>query len=90
MAQGASFRNGAVICPSMAYSWANLAKIRMANPGGLKTLRLGWRALKDPQFYVWLGWFCYNCLLPGRSDYNHQSCGQLAWLRSVSNMDKVC
>ena len=81
VSQVASYRNGAIICQSMAASWAS-ANLIAANPGELKSVRLSWRALTDPSFYVWAGWFWFNSLWPGRAEYNHQSCRLLAWLRS--------
>ena len=82
MSQVASFRNGAIICQSMAASWASQHLIA-SNPGELKSVRLSWRAVTDVKFWVWSAWFWYNSLVPGRAEYNHQSCRLLAWLRSL-------
>ena len=82
VSQVASFRNGAILCQSMAASWAS-AHLLSENPGECKSVRLGWRALTDPQFLVWSAWFWYNSLLTSRAQYNHQSCRLLAWLRST-------
>ena len=82
VSQVASFRNGAIICQSMAASWASQHLIA-SNPGELKSVRLSWRALTDVKFWVWSAWFWYNSLVPGRAEYNHQSCRLLAWLRSL-------
>ena len=83
VSQVASFRNGAILCQSMAASWAS-AHLLSENPGECKSVRLGWRALTDLNFLVWSAWFWYNSLLTTRAEYNHQSCRLLAWLRSHS------
>ena len=70
VSQGASYRNGAILCQSMAASWA-CAHLLSENPGEMKSLRLGWRALTDPKFLLWCGWFWYNSLLTSRAQHAH-------------------
>ena len=55
--------------------------ITAQNPGELKSIKLGLSAITDLNFYRWSAWFWFNSLLPGRAEYNHESCRQLAWLR---------
>ena len=88
VSQGASYRNGAILCQSMAASWA-CAHLLSENPGEMKSLRLGWRALTDPKFLLWCGWFWYNSLLSSRAQHNHQSCRLLAWLRSTLGTENI-
>ena len=88
VSQVASFRNGAILCQSMAASWAS-AHLLSENPGEMKSLRLGWRALTDLNFLVWSAWFWYNSLRPSRAQHNHQSCRLLAWLRSTIRTENI-
>ena len=88
VSQVASFRNGAILCQSMAASWAS-AHLLSENPGEMKSLRLGWRALTDLNFLVWSAWFWYNSLRPSRAQHNHQSCRLLAWLRSTLRIENI-
>merc|ERR1712215_275570 len=74
----ASYKNGAILCQSMAASWAS-ATLIAKNPGELKTMKVGMDAWLDLDFYRWAGWFWMNSLVPGRADYNHESQRQLAW-----------
>jgi len=73
----ASYCNGAILCNSMAASWAS-ANIIAENPGELKSIKIGWNAWLDINFYKWCFWFWFNSLVPGRSEYNHESCRQLS------------
>ncbi|XP_023331328.1 uncharacterized protein LOC111703577 isoform X2 [Eurytemora carolleeae] len=71
-AQVASYYNGAIICNSMAASWAS-ATLIAKNPGELKTMKVGFESWTDPNFYRWCAWFWMNSLWPGRAEFNHQS-----------------
>ena len=82
----ASFKNGAILCQSMAASWAS-ATVIAKNPGELKTMKVGINAWLDPNFYRWAAWFWFNSLVPGRASYNHESQRQLAWF-SLECMEK--
>lgn len=74
----ASYKNGAILCQSMAASWAS-ATVIAKNPGELKTMKVGLNAWLDPNFYKWAAWFWWNSLVPGLASYNHESQRQLAW-----------
>jgi len=81
-----SYKNGAILCQSMAASWAS-ATVLAKNPGELKTMKVGMSAWMDPNFYRWAAWFWFNSLVPGRASYNHESQRQLAWY-SLQCMEK--
>lgn len=100
IAGGASHCNGAILCQSMAATWActslfskyfsskvvlGLTLILGQNPSAFFSsgLKIGLSAFTDPNFYRWGAWYWFNCLMPGRADYNHESCRQLAYLRLV-------
>merc|ERR1711962_1584862 len=70
--QVASFCNGAILCQSMAASWAS-ARLIAENPGEVKRMRVSLAAWLDPQFWRWAAWFWLNILMPGWADFNHQS-----------------
>ena len=84
--QVASFCNGAILCQSMAASWAS-ARLIAENPGEVqkmpgfalkvgfqvKRMRVSLAAWLDPQFWRWAAWFWLNSLMPGWADFNHQS-----------------
>ena len=61
----ASYCNGAILCQSMAASWAS-SNIMRENKGELKSIRVRLAAWLDPAFYRWAAWFWFNSLVPGR------------------------
>lgn len=73
----ASYCNGAILCQSMAASWAS-SNIMIQNPGELKSIKISLAAWTDLAFYKWAFWFWFNSLFPGRAAYNHESQRQLA------------
>ena len=84
----ASYKNGAILCQSMAASWAS-ATVIAKNPGELKTMKVGLNAWLDPNFYRWAAWFWFNSLVPGRASYNHESQRQLAWYSMTCMEDEI-
>merc|ERR1712215_398290 len=66
----ASYKNGAILCQSMAASWAS-ATLIAKNPGELKKMRISLQAWTDLRFYRWAAWFWFNSLVPGRAKQNH-------------------
>jgi len=70
--QVASFCNGAILCQSMAASWAS-ARLIAENPGEVKRMRVSLAAWLDPQFWRWAAWFWLHSLMPGWANFNHQS-----------------
>ena len=63
--------------------WAErqVSEVLAENPGELKSIKIGWNAWTDINFYKWCFWFWFNSLVPGRSEYNHESCRQLSSFR---------